>query len=129
MFSISCQKNFSSNLWCFNYVFSENLEVVEEPLMHQATELIDSVLMESYGFIPKQISILFDHNELFEPDVLLKYKEPSNNGSLYESVQVLKRTKDYLREVWLCSVLTYFYEKPPENLYVLITEKTEDMDK
>ena len=128
MFTIHCHKNTQSKLWCFDHVFSESLEVQEEPLMHQATQLIDSVLMESYGFIPKQISILFDHNALFEPDVLLKYKEPSSDGSLYESVQVLKRTEDYVHEVWLCPVLTYFYEKPPENLYVLITEKTEDID-
>jgi hypothetical protein len=128
MFSILCQKNPISNLWCFDHVFSGNLEVKEEPLMHQATELIDLVLMESYGYIPKQISIFFDHNELFEPDVLLQYKEPSNNGSMYKSVRVLKRTEDYVHEVWLCSVLTYFYKKPPEHLYVLITEKNKDTD-
>lgn len=128
MFSILCQKNPISNLWCFDHVFSDDLKVIEEPLMHQATKLIDSVLMESYGYIPEQISILFDHNELFEPDVLLQYKEPSGDGSLYESVQVLKRTENYVHEVWLCPVLTYFYEKPPENLYVLITEQIKDTD-
>lgn len=128
MFSILCQKNPVSSLWCFDHVFSDDLEVIEEPLMHQATELIDSVLMESYGYIPKQISILFDHNELFEPDVLLQYKEPSDGGSLYESVQVLKRTENHVHEVWLCPVLTYFYENPPENLYVLITEESKDAD-
>ena len=94
--------------------------------MQQATELIDSVLMESYGYLPKIISILFDHNELFEPDVILKYKEQSNDGYLYESTQVMKRETNYTYKVWLCPYITSLYRQPPEVLHILITEIPED---
>jgi len=126
MFSIHCQKNPISNFWYCEDVFSESLEVVEKPLMQQATELIDSVLMESYGYLPKIISILFDHNELFEPDVILKYKEQSNDGYLYESTQVMKRETNYTYKVWLCPYITSLYRQPPEVLHILITEIPED---
>lgn len=125
MFTIYCYKNSQSQLWCFDYIFSKDLEVIEEPLMHQATSLIDSILMERYQHIPNNISIYFDHCELHEPDVTLEYHEPSGGGSIYKSTQVLKRTEDYNHDVWLCPVLTYFYEKPPEKLYVLITKDQE----
>jgi len=122
MFTIYCHKNPESQLWCFDHVFSTDLEVIEEPLMHQATDLIDSILMEQYQKIPENISIIFDHCELHEPDVVLKYQEQSSGGSIYRSTQVLKRTENHIHDVWLCPVLTYFYEKPPQKLYVLITE-------
>ncbi len=122
MFTIYCHKNSQSQLWCFDHLFTEDLEVVEEPLMHQATALIDSILMEQYQRIPENISVIFSDNELFEPDAILKYQEPSGGGSVYRSTQVLKRTENYEHNVWLCPVLTYFYKTPPKKLYVLITE-------
>lgn len=121
MFSILCSKNKTNNLWCFDYEFQNSSSVIEEPLMHQATKLIDSILLEVHGYIPEEISIYFDRLELHEPDVILKYKEPSMSGSLYCSSVVLNRTEDYEHDVWLCSVLTDFFHEPPEELYVLIT--------
>ena len=89
--------------------------------MHQATKLIDSILLEAHGYIPEEISIYFDRLELHEPDVILKYKEPSMSGSLYSSLAVLKRKKNYKHDVWLCPVLIDFFHKPPEKIYVAIT--------
>lgn len=120
MFTISCQKNSDSKLWCFDYAFSKDLQVTEEPLMHQATNVIDSILQQKYKQFPKTIEIVFDHLELYDADVSLKYKEPSSGGSLYRTIMPVPN-----QDVWLCNVLTYFYPKPPEELYVLITEEKE----
>jgi hypothetical protein len=60
MFSILCSKNKQTNLWCFDYEFQNGDSVIEEPLMHQATKLIDSILLEAHGYIPEEISIYFD---------------------------------------------------------------------
>ena len=121
MFSILCSKNKTNNLWWFDYKFQDGSSVIEEPLMHQATKLIDSILLEVHGYIPEKISIYFDKLELHEPDVILKYKEPSMSGSLYCSSVVLNRIEDYEHDVWLCPVLIDFFHEPPEEIYVSIT--------
>jgi hypothetical protein len=125
MFTISCQKNSNSNLWCFDYAFSKDLQVKEEPLMHQATNVIDFILQQKYKRFPKTIEIVFDHLELYDADVSLEYKEPSFDGSLYRTTQEFVLPVPS-QDVWLCPVLTYFYKTPPEKLYVLITESTDD---
>ncbi len=121
MFSITCLKNKVTNLWCFDYTFENNSSVTEEPLMHQATKLIDLVLLEAHKCIPEEISIYFDGLELHEPDVILQYKEPSMSGSLYCSSHVLNLKENYEHNVWLCPVLMDFFHEPPKELYVLIT--------
>jgi hypothetical protein len=120
MFSITCAKDQHTNLWCFDYQFEKNSFVKDEPLMHQATDLIDLILNEAHGSIANQISICFDAFKLHAPDVILKYKEPSGSGSMYQAVHVLNKVKDYQHDVWLCSVLTQFFPMPPSELYVLI---------
>lgn len=125
MFIILCQKNQDSNLWCFDYSFSEELEVSGEPLMHQATAVIDAVLAKRYAHVPEVISIVFDHVYVKGADVVIKYKEPSLGGSLYVTTEVSGLTEKSDQDVWLCSVLTYFYPDPPKKLYVLITEEEE----
>jgi hypothetical protein len=92
--------------------------------MHQATTVIDQILLQRYKRIPKTISIIFDHLEFYDADVHLKYKGPSLEGSLYETTQELVMPIPS-QDVWLCNVLTYFYPKPPEELYVFITEEKE----
>jgi hypothetical protein len=114
-------KNKLNNLWCFDYEFQNGDSIKEEPLMHQATELIDSILLEAHGCIPEEIAIYFDGLELYEPDAILKYKEPSMSGSLYCSSHILNRTEDHEHDVWLCSVLMDFFHEPPEEIYVAIT--------
>jgi len=126
MFTISCQKNLNSNLWCFDYAFSKDLQVTEEPLMHQATSVIDFILQQKYKKLPKTIEIVFDHLELYDADVSLEYKEPSLGGSLYCTTQEFVIPIPS-QDVWLCPVLTYFYKTPPEKLYVLITESAENI--
>ena len=125
MFIILCQKNQDSNLWCFDYSFSEELEVSGEPLMHQATAVIDAVLAKRYAHVPEVISIIFDHVHVKGADVVIEYKEPSLGGSLYVTTEVSGLTEKSDQDVWLCSVLTYFYPDPPKKLYVLITEEEE----
>ena len=125
MFTILCQKNSVSNLWCFDYAFSKDLEVIEEPLMHQATAVIDAVLAKRYDHTPEVISILFDHVAIPDADVVIEYKEPSGGGSMYATTEVLGSVEDAEQDVWLCPVLTYFYPDPPEKLHVLITEEKE----
>lgn len=121
MFSIICSKNQNTNLWCFDYTFENGFSVVEEPLMHQATKLIDSILFEAHGKIPEEISIYFDALYLYEPDVVIKLVAHSETGSVYRSSQVLNRKENYEHDVWLCPVLTDFFAEPPKELYILIT--------
>jgi len=123
MFTIECEKNQHNGLWCFDYVFNDTLSVESEPLMHQASALIDSVLLSRDKTIAKKISITFDWLKLTDPDVVLKYSHQDYGGSIYNSSQVLDWKEDYQKEVWLCPVLTYFFKEPPTELYVYITEE------
>lgn len=123
MFVIECQKNQHNGLWCFDYVFNEELEVKEEPLMHQASALIDAILTSRDGVIHQKISITFDWLELPGSDAVLEYSHQDYGGSIYKSSQVLDWTDDYEKEVWLCPVLTYFFKEPPEKLYVYICKE------
>jgi len=123
MFTIECQKNQHNGLWCFDYVFNEELEVKSEPLMHQASALIDDVLASRDGVVHQKISITFDWLELPGADVVLQYFRPDYGGSIYKSSQVLDWSEGHEKEVWLCPVLTYFFKEPPAQLYVYITEE------
>jgi len=58
MFTISCQKNQHNGLWCFDYIFSDELAVQSEPLMHQASALIDSILISRDKVIHKTFQLL-----------------------------------------------------------------------
>ena len=93
--------------------------------MHQATAVIDAVLAKRYAHVPEVISIIFDHVYVKGADVVIEYKEPSLGGSLYVTTEVSGLTEKSDQDVWLCSVLTYFYPNPPKKLYVLITEEEE----
>lgn len=120
MWVIECQKNQSTGLWCFDFDFTADLFVKDEPLMHQASSLIDSILLSRDGKIADQISITFDCLPLPEAHATLKYSHQECGGSIYKSTQVLDWEKEYEKEVWLCPVLTYFYKEPPDALYVWI---------
>jgi hypothetical protein len=123
MFTIYCEKNQHNGLWCFDYVFTEEKHVFDEPLMHQASALIDAILISRDTEIPKTISITFDWLELPEPDAVLDYTQQEYGGSMYKSSQVLDWTEDYEKEVWLCPVLTYFFKEPPKKLYVYVNKE------
>jgi len=126
MFTIFCQKNQHNGLWCFDYIFSDELAVQSEPLMHQASALIDSILMSRDKVIHKNISVTFDWLPFADPDVVLKYSYHDYGGSVYKSSQVLNWKENYEQEIWLCPVLTYFFKEPPDQLYVYITEEEAD---
>lgn len=123
MFTIYCKKNQHNGLWCFDYVFTKDKCVFDEPLMHQASSLIDEIFLGRDKEIPENISITFDWLELPEADVVLKYTHQDYGGSVYKSSQVLDWTEDYEKEVWLCPVLTYFFKEPPDTLYVYINKE------
>lgn len=123
MFTIECTKDPYSKLWCFDYIFTDVFQVQNEPLMEQATGLIDAILLSRYNKIPKYISITFDWLQLPEPDAVLALIGPDKGGSMYQATRVLDWTENTQQHVWLCSVLTYFFQEPPENLYIYINEE------
>ena len=54
MFSITCTPkhhafNEGGDLWCFDYEFNDTESVKDEPLMPEATELINRLLKHKYG--------------------------------------------------------------------------------
>jgi len=91
--------------------------------MHQASALIDDILMGRDNVIHQKISITFDWLPLPEADAVLKYSHQDYGGSIYNSTQVLNWTSNHEKEVWLCPVLTYFFREPPKELYVYITKE------
>jgi hypothetical protein len=123
MFTIDCKKNIHNGLWSFDYEFEEGLEVNNEPLMHQASSLIDDILVSRAKKIPKEIEIGFDCLDFNDPDTVLIYSHSDYGGSVYKSSKVLDWATNYEREVWLCPVLTYFFKEPPAKLNVYICTK------
>lgn len=124
MFNIICRKDPHNFLWCFDHVFSETISVKSEPLMHQASALIDWILTDKYDHIPETIAVAFSSSDFEGSEVTLEYSHAEYNGSIYNSTRVLDWTKGHEKEIWLCPVLTYFFEEPPNTLYVAVSEKT-----
>jgi hypothetical protein len=107
-------------------VFTKDIYVFDEPLMPQASSLIDAIFLSRDTEIAENISITFDWLELPEADIVLKYTHQAHGGSVYKSSQVLDWTEDYEKEVWLSPVLTYFFKEPPNTLYVYINKEESD---
>jgi hypothetical protein len=123
MFTIDCRKDEHNKLWCFDYMFTEELSVKNEPLMHQASALINWILIDKFDDTPEVITVAFSPEEFEGSDVTLEYSHSDYGGSIYNSTRVLDWTEGHEKEIWLCPVLTYFFESPPKNLYVLINVK------
>tara|TARA_R100001530_G_scaffold110399_2_gene77704 strand:+ start:177 stop:560 length:384 start_codon:yes stop_codon:yes gene_type:complete len=126
MFSITCQPKQNAlgkdgKLWCFNYTFEDGSSVEDEPLMAEATELVNRLLKAKY---PKQesfetININFSETKLEDADLNLEYIGPEDDGSTYSATNDVE--KELQMEVWLCPVLDQFFTDRPENLYITIT--------
>ena len=123
MFTITCQKDSHNKLWCFDYDFTEELSVKNEPLMHQASALIDWVLISKLDTIPEVITVTFSPDYFDGSEVTMNYSHADYGGSIYKSTRVLDWVKGHEKEIWLCPVLTYFFEQPPKTLYVSVSEK------
>ena len=126
MFTIDCalKQNAlveSGKLWCFDYTFEDGSSVEDEPLMAEATELINRLLKAKY---PEQksfegIKINFSETKLEDADLNLEYIGPCDDGSTYSATNDVE--KELQMDIWLCPVLDQFFTDRPENLYVTIT--------
>ena len=95
---ITCRK--INGLWSFDEQFRDGSYVTNEPLMHQATALIDKVLLSKYETIPEEIEITYDIDPIYEDsaDIILEFQSDDGEASFYKD----KRSGDV---VWLCPVL------------------------
>ena len=123
MFQVICTpKHFAFNgggdLWAFDYDF-EGESIVDEPLMPEATELVNRLLKYKYEEPTSKISILFSVPGVFrDADITLKYVGPKDEGSLYEVVN--PATPELAMTIWLCPVFDSFYSERPEELCAFV---------
>lgn len=123
MFQVICTpKHFAFNgggdLWAFDYDF-EGESIVDEPLMPEATELVNRLLKYKYEEPTSKISIMFCAASIFKnPDITLKYVGPKDEGSLYEVVN--PATPELAMTIWLCPVFDSFYSERPEELCAFV---------
>tara|TARA_B100002052_G_scaffold227582_1_gene209962 strand:- start:2311 stop:2760 length:450 start_codon:yes stop_codon:yes gene_type:complete len=118
---IICKK--IGGLWCFDHTFNDLTEVINEPLMHEATSLIDQVLAKKGTPDPDQVHIIFTDDEYYEDqsEVILDFVNHDGEASIY---------KDRIsgQSVWLCPVLQRmdcFHGVKPSTIYVCIDALTE----
>jgi hypothetical protein len=123
MFIIDCKKDQTTGLWCFDFQFTRNFSVVNEPLMEQATVLADEILVELYTKIPEMMSITFDQSPLSDDEeAVLLYSREEDGGSVYQVSELFGKTVEENREVWLCPVLKNFFGVAPKELHVWVNE-------
>lgn len=123
MFQVICTpKHFAFNgggdLWAFDYDF-DGESIIDEPLMPEATELVNRLLKHKYSEPTSKIEITFcSFNILNDADIELKYIEPKDEGSTYEVVN--PETPELAMSIWLCPVFDSFYSKRPDQLFVKV---------
>ena len=126
MFSIFCTPQpvnwlKEEDLWCFDYTFPNGTSVKDEPLMPDATELVNRLLEHKYGENSSisKIEVTFSNTVLSTPaDITLQYIEDEDGGCNY---------KPYAWEawsnmkIWLCPVFFEFFPaERPKKLYVKV---------
>jgi hypothetical protein len=123
MFQITCTpKHFAFNgggdLWAFDYDF-EGESIIDEPLMPEATELMNRLLQHKYPEPTAKIQVTFSSFDVVkDADIELKYVGPKDEGSLYEVVNPPK--PELAMSIWLCPVFDSFYQERPEQLFVSV---------
>ena len=126
MFSITCTPkhhafNGGGDLWCFDYEFNDNESVKDEPLMPEATELINRLLKYKYGqdSSVNKIEVTFSNELLPTPsDLTLQYIEDEDGGCNYKPFAWQEWAN---MKIWLCPVFTQFFPvEKPEKLYVKV---------
>ena len=126
MFSITCTPKHHAfdeggNLWCFDYDFTDGSSVQDEPLMPEATELINRLLKHKYGqdSSVNKIEVTFSDELLTTAsDLTLKYVEDKDGGCNYKPYAWEEWAN---MKIWLCPVFTQFFPvEKPEKLYVKV---------
>ena len=122
LFSIVCTPkkhafNDGKDLWCFDYKFEDGAEVESEPLMPEATELMNRLLKRKYLENVEKINVLFS-DQIIEYDIVLEYMRPQDGGSIYRAIS----SETIMQmEVWLCPVFDQFFTSlRPSRLFVKI---------
>lgn len=121
-FTIKCTKKagqgYIDQLWCFDYTFEDGTSVIDEPLMAEATAMIDAFLEAAGKTDTPCINVTFE-TEATDYDIRLNYVKPEDEGSIYTCTSPSFPTMK--GEVWLCPVLeSFFPDGKPANLYVTI---------
>jgi hypothetical protein len=123
MFEILCTKKDSpgfGELWCFDYTFENGTTVTDEPLMHEASAMIDSFLVAKHRTDVDTIYLSFETSTSNNWDFVLDYVRAEDDGSIYYAS--CRRPPSLMGEIWLCPVLdSFFPERKPAQLYVYIT--------
>ena len=126
MFSITCTPQpvnwlQEGDLWCFDYTFPNGGSVKDEPLMPEATELINRLLKHKYGQDSSvdKIEVTFSNELLPTPsDLTLQYVEDQDGGCNYKPYAWEEWAN---MKIWLCPVFTQFFPvEKPEKLYVKV---------
>lgn len=123
MFQVICTpKHFAFNgggdLWAFDYDF-EGESVIDEPLMPEATELVNRLLKQKYSTSTSKIEITFCAFGIIQnPDIELTYVGPKDEGSLYKVISPSSEELDMT--IWLCPVFDSFYEERPRHLFIKV---------
>ena len=123
MFTVICTpKHFAFNgggdLWAFDYDF-EGESIVDEPLMPEATDLVNRLLKYKYSTTTQKIKVTFTAQPIIKYDVALSYVGPEDEGSRYQVEGAA--TPELDMKIWLCPVFDSFYgDGRPQNLYVLV---------
>ena len=89
---ITCRK--INGLWSFDEQFRDGSYVTNEPLMHQATALIDKVLLSKYETIPEEIEITYDIDPIYKPSKMMYSGEPY----LFDYKENIKQDLKYAQE-------------------------------
>jgi len=130
MISITCTPKHHAfgeqgDLWCFDYTFSDGSSVKDEPLMPEATELVNRLLKNKYGQESSinKIKLTFSNTVLSRPaDITLHYVEDKDGGCNYKPY-AWEEWADM--QIWLCPVFNQFFpEGKPEKLYVTVEKET-----
>mgnify|MGYP003119174399 FL=1 len=126
MFSITCTPKHHAfgeqgDLWCFDYTFLDGSSVKDEPLMPEATELVNRLLKNKYGQNSSidKIELTFSNTVLSRPsDITLQYVEDEEGGCNYKPYAWEEWAN---MKIWLCPVFTQFFpEEKPKKLYVKV---------
>lgn len=116
--TIVCTKK--QDLWVFDEEFRDGTSVIDEPLMHEATALIDKVIASKYDYVPDKIVITYSEDDYLKDtaEVILDWESDCGEASYY-------RDRISSNRVWLCPVLQRmdcFEGEKPKTFYVYIDD-------
>ncbi len=127
-------------LYCFD---DSRKGITAEPLMNEATRVIQEACQYAFNRIPSEVKIDFTDNSNTaeniwnnESDLIfeLDYIKPEGSGSIYGAMAIsppevadeqaalfiVSEAALEASKVWLCPVLLDYFSSPPKTLYVRI---------